>query len=350
MVDSGPSVSEFLAGDSRLLIDYAARSVYVDGSEVALTPTEFEVLSCLAQRAGTVVSTTDLIQAVWGEWFGPVDHVFVHVHHIRRKLGPCGSLIVTKRRAGYLLRVESRDAHPDVPWSYITREYSALLQDDAHAQGSIWLLVDRDRTVTWISDSITALLGWVPADVLGKHPWVIAPPGEWEKFEMHFPVVGGSPLVSFPARVRDTNGDLVPIHVHGQVILGADGRRLGGIGEWRVVRPGNTSRDEPLARHEMPFRLHYDGDHVLTSVEPHQAFLGWEPDDVIGTHFSLAGLDREATDKAVSALISLGQDHALGRSPVRRADGTSAIVDVRLRLTLEDGVLTGYVGEVRVLD
>ena len=137
MVDSSPSVSGFLAGDSRLLIDYAARSVYVDGAEVALTPTEFDVLACLAQRAGTVVSTPDLIQAVWGEWFGPVDHVFVHVHHIRRKLGPCGKLIVTKRKAGYLMRVEPELREHASPWPQITREYSQLLQEDARSRGSI---------------------------------------------------------------------------------------------------------------------------------------------------------------------------------------------------------------------
>lgn len=175
MAGSSPSVSEFLAGDSRLLIDYAARSVYVDGAEVALTPTEFDVLACLAQRAGTVVSTPDLIQAVWGEWFGPVDHVFVHVHHIRRKLGPCGKLIVTKRKAGYLLRGEAGDAHPDTPWSHVSRAYSDLLQEDAQTHGNIWILADRDRLVTWVSGSIEKLLGWTPADLIGKHPWVVAP-------------------------------------------------------------------------------------------------------------------------------------------------------------------------------
>ena len=351
MVDSSPSVSGFLAGDSRLLIDYAARSVYVDGAEVALTPTEFDVLACLAQRAGTVVSTPDLIQAVWGEWFGPVDHVFVHVHHIRRKLGPCGKLIVTKRKAGYLLRVEPEFREHASPWPQITRDYSDLLQEDARSRGSIWILADRDRLTTWVSDSITTHLGWEPGDLIGKHPWVIAPQEEVPEFERRFPVRGGSPLVSFETRVRHVDGYDVDIYVHGQVIMGGDGRRLGGIGEWTLLggrSDGAVSSSED--RHAMPFRLHYDGDHVLTGVEPHQPFLGWNPDEVIGTYFSLAGLDREATAQAMAALSALGQDHDLGRSPVRRADGTSAIVDIRLRLALEAGVLTGYVRDVRVLD
>ena len=351
MVDSSPSVSEFFAGDSRLLIDYAARSVYVDGAEVALTPTEFDVLACLAQRAGTVVSTPDLIRAVWGEWFGPVDHVFVHVHHIRRKLGPCGKLIVTKRKAGYLMRVEPELREHASPWPQITREYSQLLQEDARSRGSIWILADRDRLTTWVSDSITTHLGWAPGDLVGKHPWVIAPQEEVAEFERRFPLRGGSTLVSFETRVRHVDGRDVDISVHGQVIMGADGRRLGGIGEWRILgeRADATvsSSDE---EHAVPFRLQFDGDHVLTAVEPHQPFLGWDPDDVIGDYFRLAGLDRQATDQAMRALMDVGNDHDLGRSPVRRADGTSAMVGIRLRLAVEDGELTGYVGEVRFLD
>ena len=201
MVDSSPSVSGFLAGDSRLLIDYAARSVYVDGAEVALTPTEFDVLACLAQRAGTVVSTPDLIQAVWGEWFGPVDHVFVHVHHIRRKLGPCGKLIVTKRKAGYMLRVERHATHVPLPWPQITREYTEILREDALQRGSIWLLVDRDRRVSWVSDSLTQHLGWAPDHLVGKPPWTLALAGEEGKFRRNVPLPGEPTMVRFETEV-----------------------------------------------------------------------------------------------------------------------------------------------------
>ena len=122
MSEASPRALVFSSGTSHLRIDLAARSVEVDDLEVALTPTEFNVLACLARRAGTVVSTRELIEEVWGDWFGPVDHVFVHVHHIRRKLGPCGALIVTKRTAGYLLRDEARTDRTAGPWPQITRE------------------------------------------------------------------------------------------------------------------------------------------------------------------------------------------------------------------------------------
>ena len=351
MSGAAPGRVTFRSGDSRLLIDYPSRSAYVDGQEISLTPTEFDVLACLAQRAGTVVSTPDIVRSVWGEWYGPMDHVFVHVHHIRRKLGPCGKLIVTKRKAGYLMRVEPELRDHVSPWAQVTREYSELLQEDALSRGSIWILADRDRLTTWVSDSITTHLGWVPSDLIGKHPWVIAPQEEVPEFERRFPLHGGSPLVSFDARVHHRDGHLVDIYVHGQVIIGADGHRLGGIGEWRLHPPaGSLSEGEAPKQHALPFLLHYDGDHTLTAVEPHQPFLGWDPDDVIGTPFSLGGLDLATTRSVMDGLAKVGPEHALGPAPVLRADGTTTVIGIKLRLVLEDGSVTRYTGEVHVLD
>lgn len=170
-------------------------------------------------------------------------------------------------------------------------------------------------------------------------------------FETNFPVWGGSPLVAFASRVRHADGHLVPIYVYGQVIMGADGRRLGGIGEWRVLPQGTTSSpDDVRTAHALPFLLHYDGDHVLTAVEPHQPFLGWDPDEVIGTHFSLAGFDRDATELMMRGLMLTGDDHSLGSATVLRGDGGCARIDIRLRLHIEDGAVRNYFGEVRVLD
>lgn len=95
---------EFWAGGDRLSIDAAAVSVTVNEADVALTPTQFKILACLAERAGTVVSIEELIREVWGEWFGSPDHVFVYIHHIRDRLGPCGRLLQTRRTMGYILR------------------------------------------------------------------------------------------------------------------------------------------------------------------------------------------------------------------------------------------------------
>lgn len=71
-----------------LRIDLATRGVTVDGREVELTPREFDLLSYLAARPGTVVTKRELIRQVWRHPAGGADKtVDVHLSWLRRKLG-----------------------------------------------------------------------------------------------------------------------------------------------------------------------------------------------------------------------------------------------------------------------
>lgn len=227
-----------------MLVDFASRCVFIDGDEIHLTPTEFDVLACLARRAGTVVTTAELVDAVWGEWYGPMDHVFVHVHHIRRKLGPCARLIVTKRKAGYLLRLETADGSDTEVSSSVQAEYLEMLQQDAHARGIIWLIVGASRRLEWVSDSVFSLLGWSPQDLVGRLPWVIAHDEESEGFAARFPLEGAESLLSFDTRLKHADGRVMPIRVAAQVLRGVDGDLTGGLEEWSSgVSPGPEPSD-----------------------------------------------------------------------------------------------------------
>jgi DNA-binding response OmpR family regulator len=71
-----------------LSVDVAGREVHLDGQEVALTRTEFDVLEALSARPSLVFSRRQLIDAVWDQtWVGDEHLVDVHVGHLRRKLG-----------------------------------------------------------------------------------------------------------------------------------------------------------------------------------------------------------------------------------------------------------------------
>jgi DNA-binding response OmpR family regulator len=71
-----------------LSVDVAGREVHLDGQEVALTRTEFDVLEALSARPAMVFSRRQLIEAVWDQtWVGDEHLVDVHVGHLRRKLG-----------------------------------------------------------------------------------------------------------------------------------------------------------------------------------------------------------------------------------------------------------------------
>jgi DNA-binding response OmpR family regulator len=85
-----------------LVVDVGARRVLCGESEVRLTPTEFDLLHCLAASPGTVVSRDKLMAEVWG-WPGAsgTRTVDSHVKGLRSKIG--GDRIRTVHGVGYAL-------------------------------------------------------------------------------------------------------------------------------------------------------------------------------------------------------------------------------------------------------
>jgi DNA-binding response OmpR family regulator len=88
-----------------LRIDVIAREVSLDGTPVALTRTEFDILAALSGRPRMAFSRRALIDAVWGDtWVGDEHLVDVHIGHLRRKLGDDPSeprFVATVRGIGY---------------------------------------------------------------------------------------------------------------------------------------------------------------------------------------------------------------------------------------------------------
>ncbi|HEX8981177.1 MAG TPA: response regulator transcription factor [Ktedonobacterales bacterium] len=91
-----------------LEIDLERRQVKVDGREVHLTPTEYEVLKYLATHAGKVVTHRVLLNAVWGPTYEADAHYLrVFINQLRRKIEPNPSrphYLVTESGVGYRLR------------------------------------------------------------------------------------------------------------------------------------------------------------------------------------------------------------------------------------------------------
>ncbi len=88
-----------------LVLDPAARSVQRAGRPVALATREFDLLQLLMLSAGRVLSRELLEQQLYA-WGTEVESnaIEVHIHHLRKKLGP--GLIQTVRGVGYLLSRE----------------------------------------------------------------------------------------------------------------------------------------------------------------------------------------------------------------------------------------------------
>jgi DNA-binding response OmpR family regulator len=88
-----------------LVVDARRRRVEVDGSEVQLTPLEFEILHVLAREPGVVLSRDELMERIWGYRDVAGGRVVdSHVARLRRKLGEDGNdprFIRTVHGVGY---------------------------------------------------------------------------------------------------------------------------------------------------------------------------------------------------------------------------------------------------------
>ena len=70
-----------------LTVDIRTHRVTVSGSEVFLTPKEFDILECLAGDPGRVVTRQEILETAWdSHWYGPTKVLDVHMASLRRKL------------------------------------------------------------------------------------------------------------------------------------------------------------------------------------------------------------------------------------------------------------------------
>jgi two-component system KDP operon response regulator KdpE len=100
--------ASFEVGDFR--VDLEARRVYVNGSEVRLTPKELELFVYMARHPNRVLTHRTLLEAVWGEASQEQpEYLRVFMGQLRKKLEPDPSnprYLVTEPWVGYRFNPE----------------------------------------------------------------------------------------------------------------------------------------------------------------------------------------------------------------------------------------------------
>lgn len=85
-----------------LTVDLKRHTVYENGKEVHLKPTEFKLLTVFLQNRNIMLGREKLLDLVWGEeFYGETRTVDVHVAKLRGKLKTCGK-IMTIPKGGYI--------------------------------------------------------------------------------------------------------------------------------------------------------------------------------------------------------------------------------------------------------
>lgn len=101
---AGREDNERLLSAAGVTMDVAGHSVSAGGEEIELTLKEFELLRCLLENKGLVMSREALLDKVWGyDYIGETNAVDVYVRFLRSKIDERFGirLITTIRGVGY---------------------------------------------------------------------------------------------------------------------------------------------------------------------------------------------------------------------------------------------------------
>lgn len=94
-----------------LTINYDSRRVFIDGSEIKLTQTEYNIVALLSQHCGKVLTYSAIISGIWGfSDYGSKKKLQVNMANIRKKFGVVPgreSYIINELGVGYRMNEDA---------------------------------------------------------------------------------------------------------------------------------------------------------------------------------------------------------------------------------------------------
>ena len=87
---------------TNIKLNELSRTVYIDGKEVELTQTQFDILNLFLKNINIVFSREKIIESIWGYNYEAEDRTIdAHIKLLRSKLGKYKDYIKTVRGVGY---------------------------------------------------------------------------------------------------------------------------------------------------------------------------------------------------------------------------------------------------------
>jgi len=102
VADNGEQTENKILKYQGLCMDLDKKTVYIDGDDIPMTKTEFEILQLLLEERGKVFSRQEMINRIWPKDVYVLDRtVDVNITRLRKKIGPFAKCIVTRLGFGY---------------------------------------------------------------------------------------------------------------------------------------------------------------------------------------------------------------------------------------------------------
>ncbi len=163
-----PIREENILKEKDLVINLRAETVQVRGKYVKLTNKEFNVLSVLVRKRGSVVTKDYILSKLWGYKFGDgalTRTLDTHVARLRRKLGPIAKKIKTVKNEGYMYLpdVHEIDSAKEA-LKRSERKFSATLS----SLGEAVIITDKMGYITLINNIAQGLTGYKKEAAVGR--------------------------------------------------------------------------------------------------------------------------------------------------------------------------------------
>ena len=88
-----------------LLIDYDSRRIFINGNEIKLTQTEYNIIALLSEQSGKVLTYSSIIRSIWGyNDLNSTKKLQVNMANIRKKFGSTpgqNNYIINELGVGY---------------------------------------------------------------------------------------------------------------------------------------------------------------------------------------------------------------------------------------------------------
>ena len=141
---------------------------------------------------------------------------------------------------------------------------------------------------------------------------------------------------------EEWRADTTPLQVHISRLRAKLGES--GSSPSRIISVrGYGYRFEPGIDNSKSIELLIDSDFLLSSVIPCEPFLGYDPNEIVGTFFSPLGLDEGQLRVAIDGLMGTGTSHLDGQVLLRSADGDQVMARVASELLLTpEGAFDGF--------